>query len=46
VHGGVELHDGVPGAEDGHVVNVTSYFDRFWEQGNHVDRVFFVLAKQ
>lgn len=45
VHGSVELHDGVPGEEDGHVANVTSYFDRFWEQGNHVDRVFFVLAK-
>ena len=44
--GGVRLYDGIPGPDEGHAVNVTSYFDRFWEHGNHTDRVFFVLAKR
>lgn len=44
-HGGIMLYDGIPGTDSGHVVNVTSYFDRFWEHGNHTDRVFFVIEK-
>lgn len=42
---GLELHLGIAGSDAGHSVRVTSFFDRFWEHGQHVDRFYFVLQK-
>ena len=42
---GLRLHEGLPGALAGHRVYEQSYFDRFWENGRHVDRYFLSLEK-
>jgi len=41
----VLLHNGIPSKKIGHAANVTSYFDRFWEHGQHTDRYFLALKK-
>uniref|UniRef100_A0A7S4F6X9 tRNA (guanine(46)-N(7))-methyltransferase n=2 Tax=Chrysotila carterae TaxID=13221 RepID=A0A7S4F6X9_CHRCT len=43
---GVRVYLGVPGREGGHLVNETSYFDRFWEHGQHVERCFLLLSRE
>ncbi|KAJ1639972.1 hypothetical protein T492DRAFT_1139101 [Pavlovales sp. CCMP2436] len=43
--GGVAVHHGVPGRAQGHHVRVASYFDRFWEQGQHVERYFIDVTR-
>ncbi|KAK3247312.1 hypothetical protein CYMTET_43184 [Cymbomonas tetramitiformis] len=42
---GVRLYHGIPGSDSGHAVHAASYFDRFWERGQHTGRYFLVLAK-
>lgn len=42
---GVHIYHGTPGAAGGFVVDEPSYFDRFWEHGQHVDRFFLLLVK-
>ena len=41
---GVPLYEGVPGCKCGHRVFQQSYFDRFWENGQHNDRFFISVA--
>ena len=41
---GVPLYSGLPGRKCGHRVYQQSYFDRFWENGQHIDRYFISLA--
>ena len=43
---GVRLYQGVPGPSAGHRVYEQSYFDRFWENGQHVDRYFISLVRK
>ena len=45
-HGGVRLRYGIPGKDSGHAVNVTSYFDRFWERGQHTERYFIAVTRR
>jgi len=45
LHNGVRLYYGIPGPDSGHAVNVTSYFDRFWERGQHTERYFIAVIK-
>ncbi len=42
---GVHIYHGTPGLAGGFVVDQQSYFDRFWEHGQHVDRFFLLLEK-
>jgi hypothetical protein len=42
---GVRLYEGLPGRRCGHRVYEQSYFDRFWENGQHIDRYFISVAK-
>ena len=42
---GVRLYEGIPGRLTGHRVYEQSYFDRFWENGRHVDRYFLSLER-
>ena len=42
---GVGGDEGVPPPEAGHAVDVTSYFDRFWERGKKAKRFFLGLRK-
>lgn len=42
---GVRLYQGIPGPLAGHRVHEQSYFDRFWENGRHVDRYFLSVGK-
>ena len=45
---GVRIYHGVPGPEAGHLVQgveASSYFDRFWQHGQHVDRFYMVLSR-
>ena len=42
---GVRLYEGLPGPLTGHRVYEQSYFDRFWENGQHIDRYFITLVK-
>jgi len=44
-HSGVRLYYGIPGKDNGHAVNVTSYFDRFWERGQHTERYFIAVSR-
>lgn len=41
----IHIYHGLPGPAGGFLVDEQSYFDRFWEHGQHVDRFFMVLAK-
>ena len=41
----VHIHQGTPGPAGGFLVDEQSYFDRFWEHGQHVDRFFLLLVK-
>ena len=43
---GVTLYVGKPGAEAGHVVDASSYFDRLWKRGKLEERYFLVLKKK
>ena len=43
---GIRIYHGTPSPDAGHVVKVTSYFDRFWEHGQHTERYFMVLDKK
>ena len=36
---------GTPGPSAGHAVQSKSYFDRFWEHGQHTGRHYFVLRR-
>ena len=40
---GVEVHQGDPGEEQGHVADSSSYFDRLWEKGGKKGRWFVFL---
>ena len=42
---GLRLYRGIPGEGSGHIVHKQSYFDRFWEQGFHVDRYYLLVSK-
>ena len=42
---GIRIFHGSPGAEGGFLVDEQSYFDRFWEHGQHADRFFLLLEK-
>eukprot|EP00930_Biecheleria_cincta_P056048 TRINITY_DN42241_c0_g1_i1.p1 TRINITY_DN42241_c0_g1~~TRINITY_DN42241_c0_g1_i1.p1 ORF type:complete len:542 (+),score=94.00 TRINITY_DN42241_c0_g1_i1:102-1628(+) len=42
---GVEIHHGLPGKHAGHAKNASSFFDRFWSNGQHTDRFFFVVQR-
>jgi hypothetical protein len=44
--GGIRLYQGLPGPSTGHRVYEQSYFDRFWENGQHVDRYFIYVIKK
>ena len=41
----VRVYKGIPGPQCGHRVYEQSYFDRFWQQGQHVDRYFISVVK-
>mmetsp|Transcript_34834 Transcript_34834/g.90988 ORF Transcript_34834/g.90988 Transcript_34834/m.90988 type:complete len:159 (+) Transcript_34834:128-604(+) len=41
--GGIRLYEGLPPQGCGHVVNETSYFDRFWEHGKRVRRFYLAV---
>ena len=43
---GVRLYQGLPGRLAGHRVYQQSYFDRFWENGQHVDRYFIAVTRR
>ena len=43
--GGVHVYAGMPGPEAGHAVLAQSYFDRFWEHGQHTGRHYLVVAR-
>ena len=43
--GGVTVYHGVPGVESGHLVGASSYFDRFWQAGQFVERYFLLLER-
>jgi len=43
---GVRVYTGMPGPEAGHAVLAQSYFDRFWEHGQHTGRHYLVLQAQ
>jgi len=42
---GVHLHRGVPGKQFGHAVNVSTRFDRQWEQNQRTDRFFIAVQR-
>ena len=42
---GVHVYSGMPTAEAGHAVLEQSYFDRFWEHGQHTGRHYLVLER-
>ena len=42
---GVHVYAGMPGPSAGHAVESKSYFDRFWEHGQHTGRHYLVLRR-
>ena len=42
---GVHVYAGMPGPSAGHAVQSKSYFDRFWEHGQHTGRHYLVLRR-
>jgi len=42
---GVHVYHGTPGRRCGHLVSEQSYFDRFWNAGQHSERFFLMLVK-
>lgn len=42
---GVAVRHGAPGPAEGHAVRAQSYFDRFWEHGQHVERFYIEVAR-
>ena len=41
----IKLYSGTPGPDCGYIVNVSSFFDRFWQNGEYLDRAFLVVQK-
>jgi len=42
---GVHVYAGMPGPSAGHAVESKSYFDRFWEHGQHTGRHYLLLRR-
>ena len=41
----VTIYGGYPGSDGGHVVEASSYFDRFWDKGQKSRRYFLIVKK-